>query len=150
MSTPQDRIQSDIKEALKARQTERLATLRMLLSELKNEKIRAGQEVDDEAFVRVVRKGVKQRQDAAEQFRAGDREEMAAKEEREAEILTAYLPQQIGEEEIRAAIEELVAAEELSGPRAIGVVMKAMMTRFGSAADGRTINQVARDVLASS
>ncbi len=149
MSTPQDRIQSDIKEALKARQTERLATLRMLLSEIKNEKIRAGQDIDDEAFVRVVRKGVKQRQDAAEQFRAGDREEMAAKEEREAEILTAYLPQQVGADEIRAAIEELVAAEGLSGPRAIGVIMKAMMARFGSAADGRTINQVAREVLAA-
>lgn len=147
MSTPQERIQNDIKEALKAKQSERLATLRMLLSEIKNEKIRAGEEVDDDAFVRLVKKAVKQRQDSAEQYTKGDRPELAAKEEREAEILTAYLPEQVGEAEIRRAVEEFVAAEGLSGPQGIGPVMKAMMARFGGAADGKTINQIARAVL---
>ena len=150
MSTPQERIQNDVREALKARQTERLATLRMLLSEIKNEKIRAGAEVDDEGVARLVRKAVKQRKDSAEQYRQGDREELAAREEREVEILSAYLPQEVGEVEIRNAIEELVAAEGLSGPRGIGPVMKAMLARFGGAADGRTINRIAREVLAGS
>ncbi len=148
MSTPLERIQDDIRSALKAREKERLSTLRMLLAEMKNEKIRAGQEVDDDAFARLVRKAVKQRQDSVEQYRKGNREELAAKEEREIEILDVYLPQQVGEDEIRQAIEELVAAEGLSGPRAIGPIMKAMMARFGGAADGKTVNQVARDVLA--
>lgn len=148
MSTPQERIQDDLKQALKAKQPERLATLRMLLSEIKNEKIRAGGEVDDDAFARLVKKAVKQRQDSAEQYRKGDRAELAAKEDREAEILTAYLPEQVGEAEIRQAIEELVASEGLAGPQAIGAVMKAMLARFGGAADGRTINQIARAVLA--
>ena len=147
MSTPQERIQNDVKEALKAKQAERLATLRMLLSEIKNEKIRAGEDVDGDAFVRLVRKAVKQRQDSAEQYRNGGREELAAKEEREIEFLKVYLPQPVGEDEIRSAIEELVAAEGLSGPRGIGPVMKAMLARFGSAADGRTIQQIARSVL---
>ena len=148
MSTPLERIQNDIKDALRAKDKERLSTLRMLLSEIKNEKIRSGQEVDDEAFIRLVRKAIKQRGDSAEQYRKGDRAELAAKEEREAEMLEVYMPQQVGEDEIRAAIEELVAAEGLSGPRAIGVVMKAMMARFGSAADGKTINGIARQILA--
>ncbi|MEM7354804.1 MAG: GatB/YqeY domain-containing protein [Acidobacteriota bacterium] len=150
MSTPQEQIQSDIKEALKAKQSERLATLRMLLSEIKNEKIRAGEEVDDEGFTRLVRKAVKQRKDSAEQYRNGDREELAAKEEREIEILSVYLPAQVGDDEIRQAIEDFVAAEGLSGPQGIGPVMKAMLGRFGGSADGKTINQIARSVLTGS
>lgn len=147
MSTPLETIQSDLKEALKAKQTERLGTLRLLLNEIKNEQIRSGAEIDGDAFARLVRKAVKQRQDSAEQYRQGDREELAAQEEREIEILSAYLPQQVGEDEIRAAIVELVAAEGLSGPKGIGPVMKAMLARFGSSADGKTINRIARQVL---
>ena len=150
MSTPQEKIQDDVKEALRAKQTERLSTLRMLLSEIKNERIRAGEEVDDESFARLVRKAVKQRQDSAEQYRGGGREELAAVEEREIEILSVYLPQQVGEDEIRAAVEQVVAAEGLSGPRGIGPVMKAMLARFGGSADGKTINKIAREVLAGS
>ena len=150
MSTPQEKIQNDLKEALKAKESERVGTLRLLLSEIKNEKIRAGEEVGDEAFARLVRKAVKQRQDSAEQYRGGGREELAAQEEREIEILSVYLPQQVGEDEIRAAVEELVAAEGLSGPKGIGPVMKAMLARFGGSADGKTINKIARDVLAGS
>ncbi len=148
MSTPLDRIQDDIKSALKAKDTERLSTLRLLLAEIRNEKIRAGQEVDDDAFVRLVKKAVKQRKDSIEQYRKGDRPELAAKEEREAEILGAYLPEQVGEDEIRQAVQEFVAAEGLSGPQGIGPVMKAMMARFGGTADGKTISQIARKVLA--
>ena len=147
--TPQEHIQSDIKEALRAKQPERLSTLRMLLSEIKNEKIRAGAEVDGAGLVRLVKKAVKQRQDSAEQYRNGGREELAAKEEREIEFLSVYLPQQVGEDEIRAAITEFVAAEGLAGPQAIGRIMKEMLARFGGSADGRTINQIARQVLTS-
>ena len=147
MSTPQDMIQADLKEALKAKDKERLGTLRMLLSEIKNEKIRGGQEVDEDTFVRLVRKAVKQRKDSAEQYRNGDRDELAAKEDREAKILSAYLPAQVGEDEIRGAIEALVAEEGLEGLKAIGVVMKAMLAKFGGNADGKTINQIARQVL---
>ena len=147
MSTPQERIQAELKEALKARDKERVGTLRMLLSEIKNEKIRSGDEVDDKAFVGLVRKAIKQRQDSAEQYRNGDREELAAKEEREAAILDAYMPQQASEDDIRRAIEDFVASEGLSGPQGIGPVMKAMIAHFGGNADGKVINQIARQVL---
>jgi uncharacterized protein YqeY len=147
MSGPQEQILNDVKLALKAGDKERLGTLRLLLTEIKNEKIRSGSEVDDEGLVQLVRRGIKQREDSVQQYRAGGREELAAKEEREAAILAEYLPAQASEEAIRQAIEELVASEGLEGPRAIGVIMKAMIARFGSAADGRTINQLARQVL---
>jgi uncharacterized protein YqeY len=147
MTTPQQRIESDLKTAMKAGDKERLSTLRMLLADVKNERIRRGGEVDEAGLVALVRKGIKQRQESAEQFRRGGREEQAAKEEREAEHLGEYLPQQAGEEEVRAAVEELVEAEGLSGPAAMGRVMRATMERFGSRADGAVVNRLAREVL---
>jgi len=145
--SPQQRIESDLKEALKAGQKERLSTLRLLLTEIKNERIRRGAEVDEPGFVALVRKAVKQREEASTQYRQGARPELAEKEEREAVILSAYLPAQADEAQIRAAIEELVAARGLAGPAAIGPVMKEMLARFGSAADGATINRLAREIL---
>ncbi len=147
MSTPHDRIQADVKDALKAKDKDRLGTLRMLLNEIKNERIRSGEEVDDDGLVSLVRKAIKQRKDSAEQYRAGGRDELAAKEEAEVEILSEYMPEQVGEDEIRAAIEAFVAEEGLSGPQGIGPVMKAMLAKFGGNADGKTINQIARQVL---
>lgn len=147
MSQPQERVQNDLKEAMKAGEKERVSTLRLLLTELKNERIRAGEEVDEERFAALVRRAVKQRQDSAAQFREGDRQEMAEREEREAVLLETYLPAQAGEDDIRAAVRDLVATEGLAGPAAIGTVMKAMLARFGSAADGRVINRIAREVL---
>lgn len=147
MSTPQERIQDDIKSALRAKDKERLSTLRMLLTEIKNEKIRIGSEVDEDGFIRLAQKAVKQRQDAAAQYREGDRSELADKEDREAAIIAEYLPEQASEDEIRQAIETLVAKEGLEGPKAIGVIMKSIMAQFGSKAEGRVINRLAREVL---
>ncbi len=147
MDTPQKRIEADLKGALKARDKERLSTLRLLLAEIKNEKIRLGEEVDDDTFAALVRRAIKRRGDAETQYRKGNRDELADKEKREAEILTAYLPQQVGEDEIRAAVAELVAAEGLSGPRGMGPVMKAMRARFGARGDAATISRIAREIL---
>lgn len=146
---PQARVEADVKTAMKARDKERLSTLRMLLTEVKNEKIAAGQEVDEARFTALVRKAVKQRHDAAEQFRAGGREESAAKEEREAEMLGEYLPKQAEEDEIRREIRAFIEAEGLSGPAAIGKVMPAMLAHFGPRADGGTISRLARQELSS-
>jgi uncharacterized protein len=147
MTNPRQRIETDLKTAMKAGDKERLSTLRMLLTEINNERIRRGGEVDDAGFVALVRKAIKQRHEAAEQFRRGDREESAAKEEREAVVLGAYLPQQASDEEIRAAIVELCEAEGLAGKAAIGRLMQAMLARFGTRADGAAVNRIAREVL---
>lgn len=149
MSTPQQRVESDVKTAMKAGDKERLSTLRMLLADVKNERIRRGGEVDDAGFAALVRKGIKQRHESAEQFRRGGREADAAREEREAVTLGEYLPQQVGEDELRGAIEMLVAERDLAGPAAIGTVMKETMARFGPRADGATINRIAREILAT-
>ena len=147
MSSPQSRIQEDLKQAMKARDAERTSTLRMLLAELKNERIKLGHEVDEGEFLVVVQRGVKQRQDAVDAFRKGGREELAAKEEREAALLNSYLPAQVSPDEVRAAVEELVRAEGLSGPSGIGKVMQAVMPRFKGRFDGKALQQIAREVL---
>ena len=148
MSTPQERIEAEVREALKAREKERLSTLRMLLNTINNERIRTGQDVDEASFLNLVRKGIKQRQESSQQSRQGGRQELAEREEREAEILQAYLPPAIGEEELAAAIREFVAAESLAGPQAMGTVMKEMLHRYSGRTDGGTINRLARDILA--
>ena len=148
MTSPQEQIEAEVRAALKAGDKERLATLRLLLNSIKNERIRIGAEVDQAGFVQLVRKATKQRLESAEQYRAGNRPELAEREEREAEILKAYLPPEVDDDEIRQAIRELVSAEGLSGPGAIGPVMKAMLDRFSGRADGATINRIAREVLA--
>jgi uncharacterized protein YqeY len=147
--TPQQRIEADVKAAMKSGEKEKLSTLRMLLTEIKNEKIRRGGDVDEDGFVSLVRKAIKQREEAATQYRQGGREELAAKEQSEAGLLTAYLPAQVDEAQVRAAIQEFVATQGLSGPAAMGQVMKEMKARFGTSADGATLNRVAREVLTS-
>jgi uncharacterized protein YqeY len=149
MSTPLDTIQNDLKAALKAGEKERLATLRLLLSAAKNEQIKIGGELDDDGFLKLVRKAIKQRKDSAEVYRQGDREELAAKEEREAEILSEYTPPEVDDDEIRQAIREFVEAKELSGPAGIGPVMREMLAKFAGRADGGKINQLAREILSS-
>lgn len=145
--TPQQRVEADLKTAMKARDAARVGNLRMLLADLKNERIRRGEEVDETGFLALVRRGIKQRQEAAEQFEKGGRPEQAAKERREAEELGDYLPAAPSEEEIRSAVEAFVAERGLAGPAAMGQVMPAMIERFAGRADNATISRVARDVL---
>ena len=149
MTKPQERIENDLKAAMRSGEKERVGTLRMLLAEINNERIRAGEEVDEEGFFGLVRKAIKQRREAAEQFRKGGREESAAKEEREAEILEAYLPEQVDEAEIRQAIAAFVDEHGLSGPPAMGPVMKEMMSRFAGRTDGSVVSRIAREILAA-
>jgi uncharacterized protein YqeY len=147
-TTPQQRIEAEVKTAMKSGEKEKLSTLRMLLAEIKNERIRRGDEVDEAGFISLVRKAIKQREDSITQYRAGGREELAAKEESELGTLNAYLPAQVDEGQIRAAVEEIVQEKGLSGPAAMGPIMKGVIARFGSSADGGTINRIAREVLA--
>lgn len=147
--TPQQRIEADLKTAMKAGEKERVGTLRMLLTDLKNERIRRGEEVDEAGFTGLVRKGIKQREESAEQFEKGEREESAAKERREAEILAGYLPAGPSEAEIRSEVEAYVAAHDLSGMASMGKVMPAMIERFEGRADNAVLSKIVRDVLSS-
>ena len=145
--TPREQIEAEIKSAMKARDSARLGTLRLLLTSIKNEAIAKGEEVDEKAFIGIVRKAIKQRNESLTQFREAGRDEQAAKEEAEIEVLEAYMPQQASESEIRSAVEALIAEQGLEGPKAMGAVMKAMMAKFGGNADGSVISRIAKELL---
>lgn len=147
MTTPQQQIEQDLTAAMKAREKEKVSTLRLLLTAIKNERIRLREDVDEATFLNLVQKAIKQRQDSVELYRQGNREDLAAKEESEAEILSAYLPPPVAEDEIRTAIEEFVAAEGFVDVKGMGAVMKEMLSRFSGRTDGGTINRIARDIL---
>lgn len=149
MTSALDTLQNDLKAALKAGEKEKVATLRLLLSSAKNEQIKIGAELDEAGFLKLVRKAIKQRKDSAEVYRQGEREELAAKEEREAEILSAYTPPEVDDEEIRQAIRAFVDQQGLSGPAGIGPIMQEMLAKFAGRADGGKINQLAREILSS-
>jgi len=147
MSHPRERIEADLRAARKAGKPEHVATLGLLLTAIDNERIRRGEPVDDTGFVTLVQKAIKQRKEASEQYREGGKDDRAQREAREAEILAAYLPEQVDEEELRRAIREIVDAGGLSGPAGIGRVMGQMMARYRGRADGGTINRLAREIL---
>ncbi|MEO7794515.1 MAG: GatB/YqeY domain-containing protein [Thermoanaerobaculia bacterium] len=152
--TPQQRISRELRAAMKSGDKVRLSALRMLLTEIQSAGLRGpatGGELDEAGFQALVRKAIKQRRESAEQFRLGNRPELAAKEDVEAEIFVAYLPRQASEEELRQAIELLVAgiaSQGLEGKASLGAVMKAALAQFAGTADGAAVNRIARELLA--
>jgi hypothetical protein len=145
--SPRQRIEQDLKSAMKARDTEHVQILRLLLAAIKNRGIEKTGEVDEKDFVAIVRREIKQSEETAQANRDAGRPERAAEEEAKILWLGRYLPASLDEAVLRAQIGELIAERALSGPQAIGVVMKEMMARHGAAADGKVISAIARDLL---
>jgi uncharacterized protein YqeY len=146
--TLKERIASDLKEAMKAREQVRVDTLRSALSAFSYKKIEAGRELEESDQVEVVRKLVKQRSDSIVEFEKGRRPELAAKEAQERDILAALLPAQKGAEDIRPVVHAALA-ELAPNERNVGAAMKAVMPRLKGQADGGVIRQVVLDELAS-
>jgi len=139
----QAQIDQDLKEAMKAKQAERLGVIRMLKSSLKNLAIEKGGiafVLDDATAMSVVRKELKKRQDSIESFEKGNRPDLAAKEKSEAEILAAYLPKPFTPEEIDALVRAAIAEVGATSKAQMGAVMKAANERAAGRADGKTLS----------
>jgi len=139
-----EQIDHDLKEAMKARQADRLAVLRLLKSALKNTAIEKGSAdavLDDTETAAVIRKQVKQRQDSVEGFEKGGRPELAAKERAEIEVLNAYLPKQLSSEELAALVKESIAEAGATSKAQMGAVMKIATAKATGRADGRALSQ---------
>ena len=142
-----DQLTSDMKEAMKARQTERLSTIRQLRSAIKNKEIEIGKELDDDAVISVIGTLVKQRREAAQMYRDNDRLELAEKEEAELVVLQDYLPAQLGETELREIVRTVIAETGASTLKDMGKVMPQVMAKTKGAADGKLVNQLVREQL---
>ena len=136
-------------EAMKAQAKEKLSTLRMLQSAVKNEQINVGHPLTDEEAMTVIRKAVKQRQDSIEQYTKGNRPELAEKERSEMEILQAYLPPELSEEEIEEGVREIIASTGAASKKDMGKVMKEATARYKGRVDGKKIQEIVSRLLPS-
>jgi len=144
-----DRIQKELTAAMKARDELRLLVLRMLKTALENRRIEKRAALDDTEALAVMKTLVKQRHEAAEEFRKGGRADRAAEEEKEIGILEEYLPAAVSEEQIKAAIEQAVKETGAASAKDTGKVMKTVMGRFaGQNVDGKRVNELVRQRLA--
>ena len=136
-------ITHDLTQAMKAREEPRLSTLRMLKAEL--QKLQAdkgrGAEITDEDVYTVIRRLIKQRKDAAEQYSAGGASERAEEELSEVKILEPYLPKQLGDDELDAMISEAAKEINASSPKDMGKLMKAVMAKAKGQADGSKVKE---------
>jgi uncharacterized protein len=145
--TLQKRIESAMRDAMRARDERRTSTLRMAMAAAHNRQIELGRPLTDEETVEVLGRQVKQRRESIEQFRAGGREERAQAEEAEAAILAEYLPEQLGEDDLRALVDAAVAETGASAPSDMGRVMGALMPRTKGRADGKLVSDLVRERL---
>ena len=136
MSTSlKDRITEDMKSAMRAKQSERLGAIRLLLAAIKQKEVDERVPVDDAAVLGIIEKLTKQRNDSIEQFEKAGRIDLADKERNELELLKEYLPQQMSETELSAAIDAALAESGATGPQAMGKVMALLKPRIAGRAD---------------
>ena len=140
-------LADELKDAMRAKDTLRTSTLRMLTAALTNARIATGKSLADGDALAVVMKEVKQRRDSIEQFLQGGRQDLADREKAELAILEAYLPQQLGREEVMAEVRAVIAQVGAAGPSDKGKVMGPLMEKLRGRADGRLVNEVVTELL---
>jgi uncharacterized protein YqeY len=142
-----EKIRTELTAAMKARDAERLSTLRMLQSSFKYQQIESGHELSDEEAMIVIRKAVKQRLDSIEQFTKGNRPELADKERREMELLKTWLPPELTDDEIESGIREIIASTGAQSKKDMGKVMKESAAKYKGRVDGRKIQEIVGKLL---
>lgn len=140
-----DTIIADMTAAMKAKEADKLSTLRLVKANLMNRKIEKGGELTDEEATKALQSMVKQRRDSIEQYEKAGRAELAAKEAAEIGLIEIYLPQAASAEEIEAAVDAAVAETGAASMKEMGTVMKATMVHLaGKSADGRVVSDAVR------
>ena len=139
-----ERLDEDQKSAMRERAQLRLDTIRMLKSAIKYREIELMKPLDDAGILGVIGSEVKRRRDSVEQYTAGHRQDLADKEAAEIAILQAYLPEQLGEEALRAKVDEAVKKTGAQGPKDMGAVMKALLPEVQGRADGKVVSDLVK------
>lgn len=148
MKSMQERLAEEMKEAMKSRDDLRLSTIRMVRSSVKNKEIEKRRELDEQEMAEVISSLVKQRRESIRMFAEAGRTDLVAKEERELEVLSAFLPPQLSAEEIGVLVAEAVRETGASGPSDMGRVMKVLLPRVSGKADGRVVSDLVKRALA--
>jgi len=147
--TLRERVTEDMKTALKAREADRLATIRLLLAAMKQREVDERITLDDAGVVAVVEKMLKQRRDSVQQYEHAGRADLADKEKAEMAILTGYLPQQLADAELEAIVAEAVAASGAKAPSDMGKVMAVVKPKVAGRADMGKVSALVKAKLAA-
>ncbi|WP_439683145.1 hypothetical protein MNJPNG_13445 [Cupriavidus oxalaticus] len=142
------RISEDMKNAMRARETERLGTIRLLLAAIKQREVDERTELDDTAVLAVVEKLIKQRKDSITQFQQAGRNDLADKELAEVEVLKVYMPAALSEAEVAAEVQQAVAATGAAGPQDMGKVMGVLKGKLAGRADMTAVSALVKAALA--
>jgi len=142
-----EKIDADIRDALKSGAKDKVSALRMLSAALKNKEIDKRRPLTDEEVIETIRTLIKQRKDSIEQFTKGGRQDLADKETAEASLLEVYLPQQLTREELEAMVRDAVARTGAQGARDMGKVMKALVPMTAGRADGKLLSELVKIAL---
>ena len=144
-----DRLDADLKEAMKAGDPLRRETIRGIRGAIKNREIEEGRPLDDDGILRVLRSLVKQRSDSIEQYESAGRQDLVAKERAEKAVLEGYLPAAPDPAEIERVVAEVIAEVGAAGPRDMGKVMKPALERLGPGADGKQVSEAVKRQLSA-
>ncbi len=144
----EEKINSDYIQAMKARASDRSGALNFLRAQIKNVKIdKRVEKVSDEDVIAIIKKQIKQRLDSINQFRAGNREDLAIKEEAEIVIYKPYLPVEMSPDQIKVVIEEVVAQAGSVSVKDMGRIMKDVLAKLGGQADNQVVSQLVKERL---
>jgi len=140
-------FENDLKNAMKSGDKTKVATLRLLIAALRNDRIQAGRELTPEEIEAAVRRAVKQRKDSIEQYAKGGRSDLVDAEKAELAILESYLPRGMSDQELEAEVRAIVAEKGFSTSRDVGLLMKELMARHRGRVDGKRAQEIARQLL---
>ena len=143
-----EKLDEDLKSAMRAKDSLRMNTVRALKSAIKYREIELMKPLDDAGILGVMATEIKRRRDSVEQYRAGNRADLADKEEAEIKILQEFLPQQLTQEEVEAKVAEIVTRVGAQGPKDMGAVMKALLPEVQGRADGKVVSELVKRRLA--
>jgi len=147
MRTVKEILKADLKAAMIAKENFKRDTIRFLMAAIKQVEVDERIEMDDEGIYKLIQKSLKQREDAAKQYKDAGRNDLETKELAEAAIIKAYLPQQLSQEELKSIISEVIASTGASSMKEMGTVMKAVTSRVGASADGKTLSSIIKELL---
>ena len=147
MSSLKERLQNDLKIAMKEKDKFKRDVVRFVMSAIKQIEVDERKELSDADIEAILVKQIKQRNDSIEQFREGGREDLVEKNERELEILRSYLPEPMSEDEVRGVLSDIIVETGAQGMKDMGRVMGEAKKRIGSRAEGKLINQIAKELL---
>lgn len=144
----QERLTDDMKQAMRAKQKDRLTTIRMVKASLQNEAIKFGrQDLTEEEELTVLNREMKQRRDSLREFESAGREDLASKVADEIVVLEAYMPEQLSEDEVTAIVKAAIAQTNATGPSDMGKVMGVVMPKVKGKADGGLVNRIVKQQL---